>query len=78
MTVRLFGTRSICRISSEVMIAFPSTVRPGMLRTLEPVARMTFFVFTRCSPPAPATITLLRPSIRPWPLKRVILFFLKR
>ena len=38
--------RSICRISSEVMIALPSGVRPGMLRGRDPVARMTFFVLT--------------------------------
>ena len=48
ITIRLFGTWSICRISSEVMIDFPSGVRPGMLRGFEPVARMTFLVFTRC------------------------------
>ncbi len=78
MTIRLFGTWSICRISSEVMIDLPSGVSPGMLRGFEPVARITFFVFTRVSPPSPLTTTLRAPSSRPWPLNSVILFFLNR
>ena len=78
MTMRLFGISLSCRISSEVRIVLPSGVMPGSDFGREPVARMTFFVAIFVSPPSPFTTTAFEPSRRPWPLKRVILFFLKR
>ena len=57
----------------------PSGASPGRLRGREPVARITFFVATFVSLPSCAlTTTVCAPSRRPWPLKSVILFFLKR
>ena len=56
----------------------PSGAIPGSERGREPVAIITFFVATLVSPPSPFTITVRAPSSRPWPLKSVILFFLKR
>ncbi len=78
ITTRLFGISLSCRISSEVMMVLPSGVIPGSDFGREPVARITFFVSTRVSPPSPFTTTAFAPSSRPCPLKRVILFFLKR
>ena len=54
----------------------PSGIRPGKLRGREPVAMMTFFVLTFVSPLRPGHHGA-RPSRRPVPLNRVILFFLK-
>ncbi len=51
---------------------------PGRLLGREPVASITFFVWTFSSPFSLFTTTVFGPSRRPWPLKRVILFFLKR
>ena len=59
-------------------MAVPSGAMPGRERGFEPVAIITFFVATFVSPPSPFTITVRGPSSRPWPLKSVILFFLKR
>ncbi len=78
MTTRLLGISWSSRISSDVTMDFPSGVIPGRLRGREPVARMTAFVEIFVSPASPLTITVLPPSRRPWPLKSVILFFLKR
>ena len=78
MTIRLFGISVSSRISSEVRIALPSGVIPGRPRGREPVASRTAFVEIFVSPASPFTTTALLPSSRPWPLKSVILFFLKR
>ncbi len=59
-------------------MAWPSGVMPGRERGREPVASITAFVWTLVSPCSPFTITVRPPSRRPWPLKSVILFFLKR
>ena len=78
ITIMLLGICLISRISSEVRIDLPSGVMPGRLRGRDPVASITFLVSTRVSPASFFTITARGPSSRPWPLKSVILFFLKR
>ena len=78
ITTRERGICGICRISSEEMIVLPSRARPGSVRGREPVASRTFFVLIFVSPPSPLTMTFPGPSRRACPLKRVILFFLKR
>ena len=60
------------------MIVLPSGVMPGIERGREPVAIMTFFVWTFVSPVSPATTTACGPSSRPWPLNSAILCFLNR
>ena len=78
ITIRLFGSCLSWRISSEVMIVLPSGVMPGIARGREPVASMTFFVWTFVSPPSPLTTTVFGPSSRPCPLNSAILCFLNR
>ncbi len=78
MTMRLLGISFNSRISSEVMMRLPSMGMFGRVRGLLPVASMMFFVGIREAPPSEVTRTLLGFSIRPWPLTKVILFFLKR
>jgi hypothetical protein len=78
ITIRLFGISLSCRISSEVSTCLPSGAMPGRLLGREPVAIRTFLVSTFVSPASPLTTTAFGPSSQPWPLKSVILFFLKR
>ena len=78
ITTRLRGISLSWRMSSEVRMVLPSGASPGRLLGREPVASITFFVWTFSSPFSLFTTTVRGPSRRPWPLKRVILFFLKR
>ncbi len=78
ITTRLFGISLSWRMSSEVRMVLPSGVMPGRLFGRDPVASITFFVWTFSSPLSLFTTIAFAFSRRAWPLKSVILFFLKR
>ena len=59
------GYKNLMRISSEVMMRWPSMAMLGRLRGLLPVASMMFLVGMRWGPASPVTRTLFGFSIRP-------------